>query len=109
MPKKPVEFGIKLWCLCDANTGYCIAFNVYTGRNEDQTVNLDLDYKVVMRNYLQRNYLQRYHHVYAQIIFSHLYILQKQSYRQTRTCVARRMPSAKSSRRLSRKLSCWGG
>ena len=72
MPKKPVKWGIKLWCLCDANTGYCIAFNVYTGRNEDQAVNLDLGYKVVMR--LMRNYLHRYHHVYADNFFTSVHL-----------------------------------
>ena len=72
MPKKPVKWGIKMWCLCDANTGYCIAFNVYTGRNEGQAVNLDLGYKVVMR--LMCNYLQRHHHVYADNFFTSVHL-----------------------------------
>ena len=25
------KVGIKLWCLCDSNTGYCVAFSVYCG------------------------------------------------------------------------------
>src|SRR4029434_5126448 len=31
MPKKPVRWGIKIWCLCDSLKGYCLAFNVYIG------------------------------------------------------------------------------
>ena len=28
MPKKPVRWGIKIWCLCDSLKGYGLAFNV---------------------------------------------------------------------------------
>ena len=72
MPKKPVKWGIKLWCLCDANTGYCIAFNVYTGSNEDRAVNLDIGYRVAM--HLTRNYLHRYNHVYADNFFTSVHL-----------------------------------
>ena len=27
----PVKLGVKLWVLCDANTGYCLALDVFTG------------------------------------------------------------------------------
>ena len=72
MPKKAVKWGIKLWCLCDANTGYCIAFNVYMGCNEDQAVNLDLGYKVVMR--LMCNYLQHHYHVCTDNFFTSIHL-----------------------------------
>ena len=71
MPKKPVKWGIKLWCLCDANTGYCLAFSVYTGA-EEQTFNLDLGYRVVMR--LMRRYLLSYHHLYADNYFTSVHL-----------------------------------
>lgn len=29
MPKKPVNLGIKLWCLCDSLNEYCLAFSIY--------------------------------------------------------------------------------
>ena len=32
MPKKPVRWGIKIWCLCDSLKGYGLAFNVLTGK-----------------------------------------------------------------------------
>ena len=92
MPKKPVKWEIKLWCLCDANTGYCIALNGYTGRNEDQAVNLDLGYKVVMR--VIRNYLHRYHHVYPDNFFTSVHLadalLQADTYLCGMTCATRK-------------------
>ena len=49
MPKQPVKWGMKLWYICDAQTGYCLGFNVYTGKSEDAAQNIDLGYRVVMR------------------------------------------------------------
>ena len=46
IPKKPVRWGIRIWCLCDSLTGYCLAFNVYTGI--EGCVPDDLGYRVVM-------------------------------------------------------------
>eukprot|EP00795_Rhopilema_esculentum_P007360 gene7360-13095_t len=34
MPKKPKKFGIKLWALCEAMTGYCLQFQVYAGKTD---------------------------------------------------------------------------
>ena len=69
MPKKPVKWGIKLWCLCDATTGYCLALSVYKGKdNNDEAKQLGLGYTVVMK--LMENYLLRNHHVYADNFFS---------------------------------------
>jgi hypothetical protein len=69
MPKKPIKWGIKLWCLCDSKTGYCLAFNVYTGADGNEEVRqLGLAYSVVME--LLRNHLFSYHHVFADNFFS---------------------------------------
>ena len=32
MPKKPKKFGIKLWALCESLSGYCLQFQIYTGK-----------------------------------------------------------------------------
>ena len=37
MPKKPIKHGIKVFCLCDADTGYLLAFEVYTGEKGSST------------------------------------------------------------------------
>ena len=69
MPKKPVKWGIKLWCLCDAATGYCLAFTVYTGAEiNDVAPTHDLGYRVVMQ--LMGNYLHQQRHVYADNYFT---------------------------------------
>ncbi|CAH2012403.1 unnamed protein product [Acanthoscelides obtectus] len=34
MPQKPVKRGIKLWCRCDAKTGYTYDTNVYCGKED---------------------------------------------------------------------------
>ena len=65
--QKITKWGMKLWCLCDSVTGYCLNFDIYTGRgsNLDPVREFGLGYYVVMnvlRNYM---YLIQYHHVYA--------------------------------------------
>ena len=37
LPKKPIKHGIKVYCLCDAETDYLIAFEVYTGVSSGST------------------------------------------------------------------------
>ncbi|XP_063971496.1 piggyBac transposable element-derived protein 4-like [Lytechinus pictus] len=72
MPKKPTKWGIKLWCLCDSKTGYCLTFQVYTGRGMDAELvqQFGLGYTVVMG--LLNQYLLRNHIVYADNFFSSL-------------------------------------
>ena len=58
MPKKPKKFGIKLWALCESVTGYCLQFQVYTGKVET-SVEHGLAYRVVfdlMKHYLDQGY-----------------------------------------------------
>ncbi|XP_078730671.1 uncharacterized protein LOC144945910 isoform X2 [Lampetra fluviatilis] len=33
MPAKPTKWGVKVWELCEAQTGYCLNFDIYTGRS----------------------------------------------------------------------------
>ena len=69
MPKKPVKWGIKLWCLCEATSGYCLAFTVYTGAETGvDAVTHDLGYRIVMK--LMENYLHQNRHVYADNYFT---------------------------------------
>ncbi|XP_052826863.1 piggyBac transposable element-derived protein 4-like [Octopus bimaculoides] len=32
MPAKPTKWGTKVWKVCEAETGYCVNFSVYTGK-----------------------------------------------------------------------------
>ena len=58
MPKKPKKFGIKLWALCEAKTGYCLQFQIYSGKS-DTGQEHGLGYRVVfdlLRNYFYKGY-----------------------------------------------------
>ncbi|XP_064646143.1 piggyBac transposable element-derived protein 4-like [Lineus longissimus] len=70
MPKKPIKWGMKIWCLCDSKTGYCLAFSVYTGAgdNDDAVRIFGLGYAVVMR--LMHDYLLSNHKLFADNFFS---------------------------------------
>lgn len=37
MPAKPIKRGVKVWMLCDANTGFLSKFEVYLGRQNNRT------------------------------------------------------------------------
>ena len=47
LPKKPKKFGVKLWVLAEALTGYCLRFQIYTDKWGDKTEN-GLPHRVVM-------------------------------------------------------------
>eukprot|EP00057_Strongylocentrotus_purpuratus_P012197 XP_011666671.1 PREDICTED: uncharacterized protein LOC100888306 [Strongylocentrotus purpuratus] len=71
MPKKPtIKWGIKLWCLCDSATAYCLAFQVYTGCGINALLvqEFGLCYTVVMG--LMNRYLLSNHTVYTGNFFS---------------------------------------
>ena len=67
-----VKWGIKLWCLCEAHTGYCLAFTVHTGAAAEDDANMDLGYRVVMK--LMRRHLLSYHHLYADNYFTSVHL-----------------------------------
>ena len=71
MPMKPTKWGIKLWVLCDAITGYCLALNVYTGKEDRLAAGLGLTYNVVMK-LMSPRYLMCYHHLYADNFYTSL-------------------------------------
>ena len=71
MPMKPSKWGIKLWVLCDMITGYCLALDVYTGKEDRLASGLGLTYNVVMK-LMSPRYLMRYHHLYADNFYTSL-------------------------------------
>ena len=48
IPKKPKKFGIKVWAICEASTGYWCNFAIYTGK-EEGTREHGLSYRVVTK------------------------------------------------------------
>ncbi|XP_048576402.1 piggyBac transposable element-derived protein 2-like [Nematostella vectensis] len=79
MPMKPTKRGIKVFCLCDASSGYMITSSIYTGKNPNQrdggSVNKivtelvspikNCGYFVFMDNYFSSGGLFREHQIYA--------------------------------------------
>ncbi|XP_060064742.1 piggyBac transposable element-derived protein 4-like [Ylistrum balloti] len=37
MPAKPTKWGIKVWQICESDTGYCCGFDIYTGKKKRWT------------------------------------------------------------------------
>ena len=62
--------------MCDAKTGYCCAFQVYTGREDAARPELGLSYRVVfdlMKNYLDKGYrLINNFYTYVQLVYDSL-------------------------------------
>ena len=48
LPKKPFKFGVKVWVLAEAKTGYVIGFQIYTGTTSSENTSKGLGYRVVM-------------------------------------------------------------
>ena len=48
MPSKPAKYGLKFWCLCDAQTGYCLHMQPYLGADNGAGRTTGLGQKVVM-------------------------------------------------------------
>lgn len=49
MPMKPIKRGFKVWVMCCATTGYVVAFDVYTGKNNSDGIEGTLGERVVLR------------------------------------------------------------
>ena len=47
MPNKPNKWGIKIWSLCDAVNGFNLRWNIYCGKQAEQSENLGLGFSVV--------------------------------------------------------------
>ena len=83
MPKKPKKFGIKIWALCQSDTGYCIQFQIYTGK-VDSGQEQGLTYRVVMD--LMKNYLDKGYHIYMDNFYTHLALFKDLLARNTLAC-----------------------
>ena len=48
MPLKPIKRGFKVWILCCAITGYMLSFQVYTGKERNAAVTLNMGENVLI-------------------------------------------------------------
>lgn len=78
MPKKPIKWGIKIWCLFDSLTGYCLAFSM---KNENEEKGLALVVMDLMRGYLIPNY-----YVYAGNSFNSIPLVRDFLLKKTYCC-----------------------
>ena len=79
MPKKPKKFGLKIWALCESLTGYCLWFQIYTGK-EAGKAEKELCARVVldlMEKYLGRNYHVYFDNFYTSYDLVHKFLLKK--------------------------------
>ncbi|XP_066928278.1 piggyBac transposable element-derived protein 4-like [Clytia hemisphaerica] len=84
MTKKPTKFGIKIWVLAEAHTGYCQQFQIYTGKSNDGQEN-GLTYRVCT-DLLTPTYLNKNHHVYFDNYFTTIHLMQDLASNSTFTC-----------------------
>lgn len=69
MPQKPTKWGLKVWVLADATTGYIYSFEVYTGTISGESPHpKGLSYGVVMK--LMDSCLNKGHTVYTDNFYS---------------------------------------
>ena len=66
MPKKPTKFGIKVWVLAEAKTGYVLSLQVYTGAENGPEK--DLGKRVVMN--LMHSYQGKNHLLYIDSFYT---------------------------------------
>lgn len=84
MPKKPKKFGIKLWVLCESLSGYCLQFQIYTGKCETGATEHGLAYRVVFD--LLEDYLDKGYHLYLDNFYTSLRLISDLAGRGTFAC-----------------------
>ena len=62
-PKKPEKWGLKMWMLCEADSGYCLNIKICEGKNSGCT-----PFRVV--NFLLNNYQNKNHIIYFDSYFA---------------------------------------
>jgi len=82
MPKKPTRFGIKIWALCESLSGYCVQFQIYTGK-EDQSER-GLPYRVVFD--LMSKYLGKGYQVYFDNFYTGYELVRDLAEKKTYSC-----------------------
>lgn len=79
---KPVKFGLRLYKLCDCDTGYCLTYEMYTGKKDHSPKGATHD--VVMR--MLDGYTDEGHHIYVDSYYSSPTLFDDLYVRQTGAC-----------------------
>lgn len=64
------KWGIKLWMLCEAITGYVLAFTVYRGKRDNTGPEQGLTQKVVLKLIEMGNYFRKGYHIFCDNFFT---------------------------------------
>ena len=83
MPAKPTKWGIKVWEMCDAATGYCVTIDIYMGCASRQNTEVSLGHKVVDK--LASEYYNQNRHLYFDRFFASVPLMQRLSQNGTYT------------------------
>lgn len=83
MPKKPKKFGVKVWACCDAETAYCLKFQIYTGASDNGSEN-GLSHRVVFD--LMKDYLDKGYNLFVDNFYTSLRPVQNLQARKTFVC-----------------------
>jgi hypothetical protein len=84
MPKNPKKFGIKLWVSCERLTGYCLQFQIYTGKAETGVPEHGLAHRVVFD--LLKDYLDKGFHLYVDNFYTSFRLVADLAIHQTFAC-----------------------
>ena len=77
MPKKPKKFGIKIWAICEAGSGYVLGFQIYTGKTNGQSQNV---------SELAEKYLNKGYRLYFNNFYTSVDLLQYLATKKTYAC-----------------------
>lgn len=75
LPKKPVKWGIKSWCLADSNNGYVQRFEIYAGKGNGEHREWNMGEQVVLD--LTHHLRGKNHHVYCDNFFTSSRLLEE--------------------------------
>ena len=84
MPAKPTKWGIKIWSVCDARLGYCVGYDVYTGKASRKNPRKPLGFEVV--DSLCSPHFGKGHHVYVDRFFNSVDLAEHLSENGTYLC-----------------------
>lgn len=77
-------FGIKVWALCDSLSGYCLQFQIYTGKVDD-AVEHGLSYRVVF-DLLVEKFLNKHYQVYFDNFYTSYKLVNDLGEKETYAC-----------------------
>ncbi|GFO43813.1 PiggyBac transposase uribo2 [Plakobranchus ocellatus] len=83
IPSKPYTYGIKMYCLCDAENGYVSKFKIYTGKEGNRA---DKDHGANVVRKLSQEFHGKGHCVYMDNFFSSIPLFEELKTKGTLAC-----------------------